>query len=75
MHAVAMGSVTLAVLVGVLNVLTIKGDLHFSDAKAAEMIFLVPILINIGAVFWVLKQTAPQSGYRKQLLNGLLVGW
>ena len=32
------------------------------------------ILFNVGAIIWVLKQTAAENGYGKQLVNSLLVG-
>lgn len=73
MNAVVKGSVGLAIAVGLVSVLFFAMGLHANPMMGLASIGLF-IVLNVGAVFWVLSQTAAESGYGKQLLNGLLLG-
>ena len=74
MSAVIKAGIALAVLVEIFSVVLILAGLHESAPMVAGIVFiLVAIVLNVGCVFWGLKQTA-DNGYGKQLLNGLLIG-
>jgi L-cystine uptake protein TcyP (sodium:dicarboxylate symporter family) len=48
--------------------------LHTNPVVSGMLFLVVAVIANVGVIWWVLKQTASDSGYGRQLLNGLLVG-
>jgi hypothetical protein len=73
MSAVLKGSVILAVTVGLISIIMGALGLHTNPMMGLVQIVLF-ILLNVGAVIWVLRQGAAQNSYVQQLLNGLYVG-
>ena len=74
MHAVVKAGVGLAVVVTVFSIIFTLAGLHRSPIVGGLLFLAVAVALNVGAVFWGLKQTASVNGYGKQLLNALLVG-
>ena len=73
MNAVVKGSVGLAVAVGLVSILYVALGLHTNPMMGLVSIALF-IVFNVGAVYWVLNQSAAENAYGAQLLNGLILG-
>jgi hypothetical protein len=73
MNAVLKGSLILAAAVGLISIITAAMGLHASPMTGLVQIVLF-ILLNVGTVVWVLRQSADQNSYVQQLLNSLYVG-
>lgn len=71
---VIKASVALAVLVLVLSLGIALTGMHESPIIGGIAAIILAIGINVGVVFWALKQTASENGYGKQLLVVLGVG-
>ena len=74
MNAVLKGSVALAVAVALVSILIAVTGLHTNPMVSGLVSIVVFVLFTVAAVLWVLKQTAADNGYGRQLLNGLLLG-
>jgi hypothetical protein len=74
MNAVLKGSVALAVTVALVSILIAVTGLHTNPMVSGLVSILVFVLCTVAAVVWVLKQTAAENSYGRQLLNGLLLG-
>ena len=74
MNAVVKGSIALAGAVALVSILMAVTGMHKNPILGGIVSLVVVIGLDIVAVWWVLKQTAADNGYGKQLLNGLLVG-
>jgi hypothetical protein len=74
MSAVVKAGVGLAVAVSAFSVIFALAGLHRSPLAGGLLFLAVAIALNVGAVFWGLKQTAGANRYGKQLLNALLLG-
>jgi len=75
MNAVLKAGIGLAVLVQIFSVIMMATGILLSNPMMGGLIFLVVAIgLNIAAIWWGLSQTAAESGYGKQLLNGLLIG-
>jgi hypothetical protein len=74
MNAVIKASVALAVLVEIVSVIWTVAGLHQMNPLLGFVYLVVVIVLNVGCIFWALKQTADQNGYGKQLLNVVVFG-
>jgi hypothetical protein len=75
MQAVLKAGVGLALLITVLTVGIVLSGLHENHLQVSQLVVLVlAIGLNVLAVFWGLRQTAPSNGYGRQLLNAVLIG-
>ena len=74
MKNVVIGSVALMVAVMIVSVLMYVTGLHQNALVGGLGSLVLVIGANIAVVFWVLKQTAEESGYLSQLGKGALVG-
>jgi hypothetical protein len=74
MSAVIKASVALAVLVAIVSVIFAVAGLHEKGIMPGIVLLVVFIALNVGCVFWALKQTAADNGYGKQLLNAAVFG-
>ena len=74
MNVVLKASVILAVAVSLVSTVVIAVGWHTDPVISSIVPIVAFIALNVGAIIWVLKQTAAENGYGKQLLNGLLVG-
>jgi hypothetical protein len=74
MSAVIKASVALAVLVEIVSVIFSAAGLHEKGILPGIVLLVVFIALNVGCVFWALKQTAEDNGYGKQLLNAAVFG-
>ena len=74
MRSVIKASVALAILVGLMSVVLMITGLSRNPVVGGLGSIAVAILMNIGVVVWALKKTAVENSYRKQLVNGLLIG-
>jgi len=73
MNVVIKAGVGLTVVVAAMTLLTIGTGIHANPLVSMASLGLF-IVINLGAVFWALKQTAQENAYGKQLVNALMVG-
>jgi len=73
MGAVIKGSIGLAVAVEIVSVLFIVLGLHANPMMQLVSVGLF-IVLNVGAVYWVLGQGAAENSYVGQLVNGLALG-
>ena len=74
MNPVVKGGIILAVIVFLITVLIGATGMHKNAIVAGLVSIVIFIGITFGVVFWVLGQTAAESGYGKQVANALLVG-
>ena len=74
MNAVVKWSIVLAGLVTVLSLVIGISGLHKNALVGGVLSIGIAILFNLGTVFMALKETATESSYGKQLLNGVSIG-
>jgi hypothetical protein len=74
MNAVIKAGVALAVLVEILSVIWAVAGLHQMNPIFGFVLLVVFIVLNVGCIYWALKQTAAENGYGKQLLNVVVFG-
>jgi hypothetical protein len=74
MNAVIKAGVALAVLVWIVSVIWAVAGLHQTNPIVGLVFLVVVIVLNVGCIYWALKQTAAENGYGKQLWNVILFG-
>ncbi len=74
MSVVIKAAVILALLVEAVAVLFAVAGLHESNPVFGIVFLVLVIGLNVACVFWVLKRTAADNGYGKQLLNATVLG-
>jgi hypothetical protein len=74
MNPVIKASLILVAAVAVVQLGMAAAGFHENPIVAGLVSLVVFIGINIGAVVWALKQTAADSAYGKQLMNGAVIG-
>jgi len=74
MSGAIKAGVGLAVVVAILSVIFAVTGMHEAGLLPALVLMVLFIALTIGGVFWLLKQTAADHGYGKQLLNVVVFG-
>ena len=74
MNPVVKGGIILAVIVFLVTVLIGATGMHTNPIVAGLVSIVFFIGATFGVVFWVLGQTAAESGYGKQVVNALMLG-
>lgn len=74
MNAVIKAGVALAVLVWIVSVIWAVAGLHQMSPMIGLVFLVVVIVLNVGCIYWALKQTAAENGYGKQLRNVVVFG-
>jgi hypothetical protein len=74
MNDVVKGSVILAGLIAVLSLVIALTGMHENPMVSGLVFLVVAIGLNVWLVFWVLKRTAAQAGWGRQVLHAAIFG-